>query len=352
MKGIRGSESFISLLLNELHNYKNISYFRIVTPSIKSDIKKTNKTLLIARFDGVTHYKFTLVSTYFFLKQRRFNNLPMINFKNLLKGKSIPFIDRILNRYLSRVEIKLRKTADLIVYQSVFSKKIHEFLLGHTKVDSVVIHNGVALRDNICATYDNNSTKVNAVITAHFRLGKRLKDSINICNYVNKYIPITLHIIGEIDFLTRESISGLDVSNCVFYGQITQTESFKVYKNMHVGLAPSVNEACSNSILEMMSAGLPVLVTSIGGSSEIVPNKDFVVDEGKSNDLCFIEYHNPYLSNIDIDFDQWLNKIETILSDHKRYSEIVHSHISKNFDIRDIAKKYLNAIERINKNNF
>lgn len=347
MKNLQGSKSFLYLLNNELNKFKGADEYKIVTPSILSDISKVDGVPMIARFDGITHYKFTPTSMYFFLKQRRFGFFPMINLGNFLGNKSFPFLDRILNSYLSRIEIKLRKTADIIIYQSQFSKEIHEFLLGKTDTKSVIIHNGISLRSNICAQYDENDKEVNAAITAHFRLGKRLADAINICNKFNNYRKMTLHIIGEIDMLTKESISDITLDNCVFYGAVSQSKAFEIYKNIHIGLAPSINESCSNSILEMMSVGLPVIVTSQGGSKEIVPNNEFIVDENTKKNLCFIEYHNPYLSQNEEFYDKWVDRIKVIMSSHSKYSKITHDYVIKNHDIKLIANNYLDIINGV-----
>jgi glycosyltransferase involved in cell wall biosynthesis len=344
MKNLQGSESFLKLLKNELNKCKSPDDYKIATPSILSDIKKVNGVPLIARFDGITHYKFTPTSLYFFLKQRKFSFLPMINFGDFLGNNSISYLDRMLNRYLSRIEIELRKTADIIIYQSQFSKEMHEFLLGETNAKSVIIHNGISLKSNICAQYDEKEKVVNAAITAHFRLGKRLADAIRICNDYNNYHQMTLHIIGEIDMLTKESISNISLDNCIFYGGVDQSKAFEIYKNIHIGLASSINESCSNSILEMMSVGIPVIVSSQGGSKEIVPSNDFIVDENTEVNPCFIEYHNPYLSQNEEYYDRWVDKIRIIMSNHSEYSKITQDYVIKNHNIKLIASKYLDVI--------
>lgn len=61
---------------------------------------------------------------------------------------------------------------------------------------------------------------------------------------------------------------------------------------------PSLNEGMSNSMLEAMACGLPVITTDTGGSTKLINGNGFIVEKGSSNKLreAILEYlRNPEL---------------------------------------------------------
>jgi glycosyltransferase involved in cell wall biosynthesis len=76
-------------------------------------------------------------------------------------------------------------------------------------------------------------------------------------------------------------------SNMVFLGDVTDVPS--LLKTCLVGvLTPSRNEGLSNTILEYMAAGLPVVATDCGGNRELVrpPSGGYIVPAGDADALA------------------------------------------------------------------
>jgi glycosyltransferase involved in cell wall biosynthesis len=180
------------------------------------------------------------------------------------------------------------------------------------------------------------------VITAQFRLGKRLREGVRIVNALRAHFPsVKLHIIGEQDVLTKDSLTGLPLDACVFHGPLASDVLPDFYSRMDVGISPSLFDACPNSVIEMLACGLPVITTSASGASELVPSWDSVVTEGIK--LDFMEIHNP-LKIPPVNVDSWCDRIFQILSKKFEYSEQALDHARENFDIRVIAERYKNLI--------
>jgi glycosyltransferase involved in cell wall biosynthesis len=62
-----------------------------------------------------------------------------------------------------------------------------------------------------------------------------------------------------------------------FVGQKDREEILKIYQDSDIFVMPSLNEGMSNSVLEAMACGLPVIVTDTSGSSEMICGNGYIV---------------------------------------------------------------------------
>lgn len=318
--------------------------FRIV----KSDIsirKGKKKEALLGRFDGVFMYKFTLACIYNFTRLTKGPNLPRSLFLEKNSTKSFCLFDHFAAKYLNRRDIFLKKTVDSIVYQSDLSQREHNFVHGSDPYGKNIyqIPNGVPLeifRKQPSSSFFSGNPKL--VITANFRLVKRLYDAISIINELKKNYPnAVLHVIGPMDQIVKESIAGLNLDACIFHGAVNSNDLPSIYGSMDVGLSPSLFDPCPNSVIEMMACGLPVLTTEASGAAELVPDIRFVIPENIK--FGFIESHNcikiPKVNAI-----KWCLAIESILETQMDFSQIVIDHAREKFSIDVIAQKYSEVI--------
>ncbi len=85
----------------------------------------------------------------------------------------------------------------------------------------------------------------------------------------------------------RQQAAALGVADhAIFLGDVTDVPA--LLRRGHVGLlTPRANEGLSNSILEYMAAGLPVVATDCGGNAELVAHgrSGFIVPPGRATDL-------------------------------------------------------------------
>lgn len=73
----------------------------------------------------------------------------------------------------------------------------------------------------------------------------------------------------------EELAKGLNVT---FTGAISHDEIVSKYQSHDVFVLPSANEGMSNTVLEAMATGLPVITTNTGGTAELIDGNGFVIE--------------------------------------------------------------------------
>jgi len=90
---------------------------------------------------------------------------------------------------------------------------------------------------------------------------------------VKKYPQVRLKIIGDgnarIKFERQSEELGIK-DKVKFLGLFSHDEMPVFYNGMRIFVLPSLNEGMSNTVLEAMSSGLPILATDTGGTAELV----------------------------------------------------------------------------------
>ena len=211
-----------------------------------------------------------------------------------LLGSFLPYIfpkkkylmsRRSLNYYQKKIpfckfiETKLHKKMNLIITNS---KENYNQLVNEEDVDPkkcFIISNGVKIVNNIkkekkivqvlCVANFIRYKNHNMIINAFNKLPDRLSWSLNLVgndtdNIINKLKnKIKFENKGKINFIKKKK----NISNFLM--------------NADIGILTSNEEGLSNSILEYMSYGLPVIATKVGGNVEqIFNNKNgFLVEK-------------------------------------------------------------------------
>ena len=105
----------------------------------------------------------------------------------------------------------------------------------------------------------------------------------------------------------------------------------EIYRSFSVFVLPSRREGISNTILEAMASGLPIIATQVGGNPEIVT-------EGSTGQL--VPAHNPEAIAAAL-----LKYIDNpgLVTTHGKNG---HKHVINNFSLESMLKGYLNIYER------
>lgn len=110
-------------------------------------------------------------------------------------------------------------------------------------------------------------------ITTLIKAAKILKDK---HSSILKKKGLQFHLVGygfEVDRYERE-VSRLKLNNLIFFrGQITGSDLIREYKSSHLFILPSICEGQPITILEAMTARLPVLTTYAADNSDIVTHE-------------------------------------------------------------------------------
>ncbi|MBP7279662.1 MAG: glycosyltransferase [Sedimentibacter sp.] len=128
-------------------------------------------------------------------------------------------------------------------------------------------------------------------IVANMRPVKRVKDLIHAFLYVEKRIPNShLIIVGHLGDTFDEYMQIVRMSNIEqkvhFLGMIQ--DPVPIMKHFTVGVNCSETEGLSNSVIEYMACGVPVVATDTSGNRELILNEvnGLLVPVGKINDLA------------------------------------------------------------------
>lgn len=100
-----------------------------------------------------------------------------------------------------------------------------------------------------------------------------------------------LWIIGEGDELPelRELVSSLGLHKSVkFFGRVAHEKLSVFYGLADVFVLPSLNEGMSNTMLEALASGLPIIATVTGGTEELVSDggNGLYIDKGSPADIA------------------------------------------------------------------
>jgi len=149
---------------------------------------------------------------------------------------------------------------------------------------------------------------------------------------LNRRSDITFLAIGKNtdSTLSKSYIEGRDSDHFRLIGKQSDIES--LVNSMNIGVLSTFTEGISNSILEYMALGKPVIATSGGGTDEIV--------EDQRTGLL-VSASNP---------DELAEKIELLLDNPQlraRMGELGKERIHKLFSIEVMTGKYLDAYKEL-----
>lgn len=202
-----------------------------------------------------------------------------------LRGSDVPFYnsrfywqDKILFKRLSR---RVWKKAEHVVANSA---GLAELALKSAKGQSIqVIPNGIDASSYSKSDLPNNSNTIRLISTG--RLIPRKGYDILI-KAMSGLSGLTLQIIGdgpEKDNLIKlASSKGVEV---VFCGSVEHDQIPDLLSKADLFVLPSLNEGMSNAALEALAARLPVILTDVGGSTELISNNGWIVKPNSISDL-------------------------------------------------------------------
>jgi len=106
-----------------------------------------------------------------------------------------------------------------------------------------------------------------------------------------KYPQLRLSIIGDGDKLEELK---LQITNyklqtiASFLGRVEHENLARIYQEADVFVLPSLNEGMSNTMLEALSSGLPLIATDTGGTRELLTEGEngFIVKMKDANDIA------------------------------------------------------------------
>lgn len=246
-----------------------------------------------------------------------------------LRGSDVPFhtprfkwLDILLFKRLSK---KIWRKAEFVVANSKGLKQ--EAIRTNPKQAIEVIYNGVDTNQFKPSDKCFKNEKLTLISTGRLAPHKGYHFLIRALEGIEN---VELILIGggkqkaELETLSKK----LNVET-IFKGKLQHSQIVDELQKADVFVLPSVTEGMSNSLLEAIACGLPVLVTNVGGSAELVKDNGFIVEKANYSTLR--------------------EKIKLYLSDKKvikKHSE-ASLRISQNMSWGNVANEYYNIYQKM-----
>ena len=296
--------------------------------SIKNLLINSYKTFKIAKrlikknkFDKIMTWSYPAIWLWYI-----FNKFYKIPYITLLRGSDVPFyekkwknLDKFIFQYLAPI---FWRNSEKVIANSKWLKNMALKSSENQKIE--IIPNWV---DTNFYTYDESKKiKDKFIILRVWRLVER-KNFEMIINSVfkiknNKNIEIWI----VWDWPEKEKLEKLAKENKInlqLFWLKNKEELKETYKQATIFCLPSKNEWMSNTLLEAISSWLPVIVTDVWWSEELVKN-------------------NWYIINID-DEKTLKEKIELLYNDKEKVIELTNNSIefSKKLSWENTAKEFI-----------
>jgi glycosyltransferase involved in cell wall biosynthesis len=206
-----------------------------------------------------------------------------------LRGSDVPFYSR---KY--------------VIFDFLFFRFLYKAIWGKAKY---IIANSIGLRDLAYRTIKEFPIEVipNGISLDSFKPSERNKKFTVVStsrlierkglNYLidafaqfakeKKDVALEMYGDGVLRKDLEDQVVQLGVTDkVIFFGDISNDKMKEVLGKGHVFVLPSFNEGMSNSLLEAMASALPVIVTDVGGTRELVDDDNgFIIRKKNSNDI-------------------------------------------------------------------
>lgn len=247
----------------------------LLTYSIKA--KKYCKKLMKEKKFDLCHAFFGIPCGYIAMKWE----LPYIV---SLRGSDVPFYNKRFywmdKLFFKRLSKKIWEKSKMTITNSDGLKELALESSPNQKIE--VIYNGVDTEE-----FKPLKTKQNKkiVLISTGRLIER-KGYQYLIPALKDFNEFELWLIGDGN-LTNE-LKELAKQNNVdvkFLGKKNHKDLIKDLQKADIFILPSLNEGMSNSILEAMACGLPIITTDTGGSKELIKENGFIVEKESISDI-------------------------------------------------------------------
>lgn len=275
-----------------------------------------------------------------------------ISFTNIKDARSLPTVVRFDNVYFHtgfdwkkrNANIsKAHSLADGVVYQSLWSREVHEAFCSPVKKGAIIdiIFNGMEKGWN---GKSEEHIGFNIITASVWRRFKRLPEMINIFRKVHeKYSNSTLSIFGR--FVRSDTIN-MEFRKVYYYGEVTLYTLGGHYRHGDLFLHFSKGESCPRAICEAVATGMPVIVLNDnGGAVEML-----TPECGIAVDCCtpFPEDKSKIVQNIYSDEYAKIKEPEKIVAAICNFIENpFRAKLPEKLNIEYTAKQYISLMQKV-----
>lgn len=196
-----------------------------------------------------------------------------------LRGGDVPGFDERFNifyPFLTPLIKNVWKNAKILIPNSSGLKELAQQTM---ETEMTVIPNGVDTGKFYAKKDYGFEDGLRLVTVARLTEMKKVSDTIKA---VSALEDVQLDVIGtgKLEEELKELVKDLGIESRVdFKGYIENEELPSHLTEADVFVLPSLNEGMSNATLEAMASGLPLIITDVGGSDELVDGNGFIVEK-------------------------------------------------------------------------
>jgi glycosyltransferase involved in cell wall biosynthesis len=191
-----------------------------------------------------------------------------------LRGSDVPgYNERFSWQYkvLKPIIKHVWNDADAVIANS---RQLRELAYQTKEMKIDVIPNGVAVDEFEPTYHDHERIQVLCVS----RLVKRKGVSYLIQAAAETDIELTIVGEGKQEDKLQNMVEDYGIEDRVnFTGYVSHGEIHKYYEKSDIFVLPSFNEGMSNTVLEALAAGLPVVITETGGTNELIDRNGKII---------------------------------------------------------------------------
>jgi glycosyltransferase involved in cell wall biosynthesis len=156
------------------------------------------------------------------------------------------------------------------------------------KID--VIPNGVELEKYFPAQNRSQSNEFRLITAGRLSSTKRIDMLIETVDILRKQ-GHKIHFIiaggGALEQSLKELVSQKKLDDCIqMTGRIEPDEMPDLYRESDIYISATMQEGMSNSMLEAMASGLPIITTQCEGLEELIKNNGIIVDNAGAESLA------------------------------------------------------------------
>ncbi len=170
----------------------------------------------------------------------------------------------------------------------------------------------------------NNENKF--IVASHLRESKGIQDLIKAISLlddaIKKQIKIDIYGEGPYEVFLKDLTKQLALDNCISF-KGSSSKLHELFCNYSYMLQPTYMECFSLSILESLSANIPVITTQVGGNLEVITHGDngFIYQAGDIDALSNI------IENIVLQESIITNDVSTLVEKEYYLEKMVNEHI-------------------------
>ncbi len=196
-----------------------------------------------------------------------------------LRGGDVPGFDERFNLFYPFLKPLIKniwKNAEMLVPNSSGLKELAQQTM---QTEMRVIPNGVDTRKFYGKKDYGFENGLRLVTVARLTEMKKVSDMIKA---VSTLEDVQLDIIGtgKLEDELKEQVKDFGIESRVDFKGYIENEGLPSHlTEADVFVLPSLNEGMSNATLEAMASGLPIIITDVGGSDELVDGNGFIVEK-------------------------------------------------------------------------